>query len=106
MGTAKPVLSTKAVRLLKNDRYSYEEFRIETGDETLAGIREVRIVDKTNSFAIETIGSGKYAIHFAGNEVSAAAMKAKSMSVKLDVYLEGNNTAKANASLTLKINLA
>ena len=106
MGTAKPVLSTKEVQLLKNDRYSYEEFRIETGDETLAGIREVRIVDKTNSFAIETVGSGKYAIHFAGNEVSAAAMKAKSMSVKLEVYLEGNNTAKANATLSLKVNIA
>ena len=106
MGTAKLTQSTKAVQLLKNDRYSYEEFIIGSDDETLSGIKDVQIIDKTNTFAIDNLGNGKFAIHFANSQVSAAALKAKSMSVKLDVFLEGNKTSKANASLSLKVNLA
>ena len=106
MGTAKLAQSTKAVQLLKNDRYSYEEILIWSDDATLSGIKDVKIVDKTNTFAVDYLGNGKVAIHFADNQISTAALKAKSMSIKLDIWLEGNNAAKANGSISLKVNLA
>jgi hypothetical protein len=49
---------------------------------------------------VEDLGNGQYAIGYKDDQIAA---KAKNGSVKLEVWLEGNNTAKANASVSVSV---
>ena len=48
------------------------------------------------------LGGGEYAIHFTNFKVTAT----KTQKLKLQIFLEGNNTGKPNATLNLTVNIA
>ena len=61
------------------------------------------------SFTVETghgilldLGGGRYAIGYAGDLITTS----KVQTVKLQVYLLGNETAKPNATFSVKVNFA
>ncbi len=108
MGKAKLTQSVKSVQLLKRDKYSSGTITIRTGDSTLNGIDRVafadsnRMVSKDGRFTVVNLGNGDYAIRYAGNTIPT---NLKSATVKLKVYLEGNETAAPNATLSVKVNI-
>ena len=106
MGAAKLTQNVKTVNLLKTDRYSSGVVKLSTADGTLAPITKVVLVSPTDKakkplFELTDLGNGAYAIHYAGNVITTA----KAATVKLQVYLEGNNTGSPNATLSVSVKL-
>ena len=95
MGSAKLSQSTKAVIMSSQDRYSEGVVEIGVITDDVTGIDKVEIVspvDKNTNkeyFDVKALGGGKYAIVYKDGKIPAA----KGGTVKLNVYLKGNNTA-------------
>ncbi|MBR1456543.1 MAG: leucine-rich repeat protein [Oscillospiraceae bacterium] len=105
-GKAKLGQSTKAVTLLKTDRFSRGEVTLTPTDAALA-IREVKLVSpadksKTPYFDLVELGGGAYAVKFNGDAIT---LTKGSKTVKLQVFLEGNRTATPNATLSVKVSV-
>ena len=49
--------------------------------------------------------TGQYAIGFNGDPVETGAAKLKSASIPLNIWHEGNNTAKPDSTVTLKVTI-
>lgn len=110
-GKATVSQSTKAVTLLKTDRYSRGQVLLYLTDPTIAGIKDVKIVSpmdkaKRPYFTLTDLGSGLYAVQFNESLLPADIAKLKAQTVKLQVFLQGNETDKPNATLSLKVNIA
>ena len=110
MGKAKVQQSTKTVTLSKHDRYDRQSVVLSLGDGTLYDIANARVelADKTGRLTLIPMGGGEYAIGYKDNLLPKDIAKLKSMSVKLNVYLQGNGTVglakpKTNASLSVKV---
>ena len=102
MGSAKFTQSTKAVSLIKSDRYDSGTVVI-TPQAGLNRIADVKLDDASAVFyELQELGDGTYAICFAGHQVNA---KAKTVTARISVRLEGNNTDKANGTVSVKVNL-
>ena len=103
-GKASVAISKKIATLFKKDRFSYDTVTIKLTDSALIGIREVRFVSPkagdTEIFTLRELGSGEYAIAFNGNRLAA-----KGGTVKLQVFLEGNETGKANITFNVKVKM-
>ena len=111
MGAVKLTQSTKTVTLLKTDRYSRGMLKLGTADAGLAEINWDRTAasfvspkDKAGNpfFELKYLGGGEYAIGYAGSVIRTT----KNATVKLPVYLVGNNSAKPNATLSVSVRLA
>ncbi len=101
-GKAKVVQSTKAVTLLKQDRFSEGEVRLTLTDPTLDGIARVELDAKSAAlFDLKDLGNGVYAIGYAGDRITTT----KSATVKLRVFLYGNPTETPNATISVKVNI-
>ena len=101
-GKAAVSQNVKAVELLKTDRYSQGVIVLTLSDETLQGIDKVQLDSKSEAlFSLKELGNGKYAIAYAGNVITTA----KSQTVKLIVFLKGNQTNTPNATLSVKVNI-
>ena len=103
-GKAKVSQSVKTVTLLKTDRYSRGEVVLTLPDGTLAGIAEVVLVSPKDKqglplFELKDLGNGRYAIAYYGDKITTT----KAATVKLQVRLLGNETAKPNATLSVKV---
>ena len=110
MGTAKLKVNAENPNLFVWDKYSRVAFRVAATDNTLNALSAVKIKEAKYQelFEIHSYGNNAYAIGFAGNEVGSSLMgkKApKSVTVTLQLFLEGNGGAKANAEVKLKLNL-
>ena len=108
-GKSKIKQSTKGVTLLKTDRYSEGTVNLTLTDGTLKGIREVVLVSPKDSlkrdiFKLADLGNGSYAIRYNDSLMPGNIAKLKPQTVKLKVYLEGNETLTPNATLTVKVN--
>jgi len=103
---AKVEQSTKAVTLYPNDRFNTAVVELKLKDATLPAIAVVEpVVDakKPSAYDARYLGNGKVEISFMNNELSK-----KDGSVKLNVYLEGNDpdNAQPNATVTVSVKLA
>ncbi len=99
----------KSVTLLKTDRYSRGEVQLTLPDASLKGIKNVQIVSpKDNSgreyFTLVDHGGGLYAIEYKDDLLPANIAKLKAQTVKLKVFLEGNETNTPNTTLSVKVN--
>lgn len=105
MGAAKVASDVKDVTLFLKDRYSTDKVKLTVSDPVPGKIAEVKL-DATSAkqFSLEPLGNGKYAIGFLGNSVPAG-LKAGAKTVKLSVYLAGNPIEKANATISIKVNI-
>ena len=104
-GAARLGISSKSVTLLKTDRYSRGNLLLSVMDPSLAGIARVELDSKSKNsslFSLLDLGGGRYAIGYAGGLITTS----KAQTVKLQVYLIGNETAKPNTTLSVKVNFA
>lgn len=94
--------SVKAVKLYQNDRYSRGMVRITLNDNTLPKISEVRIAKSSISdfYEVISLNNGWYALKYKGNQI---APKIKSGTVKLNLFLEGNNPENNNPNATVSV---
>lgn len=101
MGTVKVAQSTKEVTLLKSDRYDSASFRLLPADNALSAIDHVE-QDSTSAaqYTVVDLGNGDFAITFRDFRPAS-----KAATVKLNVYLVGNQTSKPNASVSVKVTL-
>ena len=112
-GSTKFAADVKSVVLSKLDRYDRQYITITNADKdtaNVAKIAEVQLVSGTTADALQvryiyTVrGKSVYAVSWKNNQVPATFKKG---SVKLNIFLEGNNPAinKPNAALTLNVNV-
>ncbi|MCR5603421.1 MAG: hypothetical protein K6G27_06945, partial [Lachnospiraceae bacterium] len=110
MGSAKLSQSTKAVVMSSQDRYSEGVVEIGVITTDVSGIDKVEIVSpvdkntKKEYFDVKALGGGKYAIIYKDSKIKPT----KGGTVKLNVYLKGNNTAgtakaKPNGKFSIKV---
>ena len=106
-GKASAAVSSKAVQLFRNDRFSSGKVTILLTDDTLTGLKDVKIVSPkvkgVEVFELRDLGDGSYAIAFNDNLPPAANWKYKGGTVKLQVFLLGNETEKPNATFKVKV---
>ncbi len=110
-GKFKITQSVKAVTLLRTDRYSRGVVTLKLTDPALKGIKDVKLLspkDKNGReyFALLDLGGGEYAIRYNESLLPANIKSLKAQTVKLQVFLEGNETAKANGTLSVKVNFS
>ena len=100
MGNAKLTLAAGDTTLFAGDKQDRAEFEILTGDPTLNGIARIEIKEKKyqGKVQLHSYSDGTFAL-------SAPGLTAKTATVTLNIFLEGNETEKPNASLKLKITL-
>ena len=102
-GTAKFTANPTAVTLYALDPYSTGIVALSTTDGTLNSIKSVTLdTTSAKTFYIRSLGSGQYMLGLNDN-VTVKAGQTKT--VKLNVFLEGNNTATANTTVSVKINI-
>lgn len=107
MGSAKLTLTADGNTMFGNDCNDRIAFRMTAKDHTLNGVKKV--VSRDARFEIVEYGNGEFALAFAKNSVDRSLL-GKTVSVSLDVFLEGNETVsavkpKANATLKLKVSI-
>ncbi|MCR5135929.1 MAG: leucine-rich repeat protein [Oscillospiraceae bacterium] len=102
MGSAKLVQNVKTLELPTTDRYAYGSLMISSDDATLAPIRKV-VLDAASAKLIDvtTVTPGQYAVHYKGDEITAS----KDVKAKLSVFLDGNISSKANATINVTVKL-
>ena len=104
-------ISSKAVKMFKNDLLSTGEVTIRITDPTLTGIKDKGIklvspkVNGVEVFELHELGNGVYAIAFKDNTPPNPNWKYKGGTAKIQVFLEGNETAKANVTFSVKVNV-
>ena len=57
-------------------------------------------------FELYEYGGGRFAIGFKDGVIAPAAAKLKSVSIPINIWLDGNETAKPNTTVNVKINIA
>lgn len=104
LSKVKMVQSVKKVSMYKNDRYSQGEVKITTKDKTVPSIEKVVLIkDKVGSFyQLKNLGDNEYAICYAERTIGN---KIKNGTVKLDIYLEGNNPEFGKPNATVKVSV-
>ena len=102
-GSAPVKLSGTAV-LYKNDRFSRSPIPITVTDGAMNPISRVEIKDPklAQLYEVYSYGNGEFSIGFKNDTVGAGV---KTGNVALEVYVDGNASAKSNASVTLKLNI-
>ncbi len=110
-GKAKMKVTGTPTLYLK-DENSRGKFTLTSTDLTLNAIKDIKsggveIKDRkyNDMFELYDYGNGQYAIGFKDNIVTAAAAKLKTASITLNIRHEGNDTAKADSTVTLKVTL-
>ena len=102
---AKVEQNTKTVNLYLNDKNSRGEFVLTLKDKNLPAIAKVELADNNISefYQLADLGNGKFAVEFKDNEI---AEKIKAGTVKINIYLEGNNPENKtpNATISVKVN--
>ena len=100
-GSAKITSTVKSVQLLKNDRFDYANIDVVV-PAGLTGIREVTLDAKSAArFALVDNSGGSYELHLNPEKLST-----KNATVKLNVFLKGNNTAKPDKTLSVSVKFA
>ena len=103
-GSAKITLKADSNALFSQDKNDRIEFRLNTTDATLNEIAKIEIKDAKYADMLEVIryGNGHYAIGFKDGKVDKSLV-GKTITVNLNIYIAGNQTAKANTTAALKM---
>lgn len=106
MGTAKLALTAEDTTLFAKDPHDRLEFRIDSADAALNGVAKVEIKDAKYKglFEVFDYGNGEFAIGFMDGNVDKSLI-GRTVTVNLNIFLEGNETAKVNTTVKLKINI-
>ena len=103
MGSAKLTLKADSMTMFANDKHSRVNVSFSSADSALNEVARVELDPKlANQFELFDYGNGQYAIGFKDGTVPA---KLTSANIALNVWLEGNETAKANASVKVKVSI-
>ena len=102
MGSAKVTQSAKTVNLIKTDKFSRGVVKLAAADETLAPIDWEKTQREFTSplFDLQVLGAGEVSIGFKDNQIGKAG------TVKIPVFLEGNESTKPNATISVSVKLA
>ena len=94
------------VKLLLSDCYSNGEFDIVPKDTSVKPVDSITLdAASAKLFELHEVGNGRWAIGFKDNQIPAGLKLGGSKTVKLSITFEGNETGKANTTLSLKVNL-
>ena len=106
MGAAKLTVKSEGTTLFAKDKNDRVEFSLATADAALNGITRVEFKNARQAALLELIdyGDGTYAIGFKDGKVDKSLI-GKSVTVPLNIFLEGNRTAKANATVNIKLTI-
>lgn len=104
MGTAKLTATATDTVLFAKDIHDRVLFWFESTDATLNEVARVEFKDDKQAAMFELIdyGDGAYAIGFKDGQVDKKLV-GKSVIVNLNVFIEGNETVKANATASVKL---
>ena len=104
MGSAKVAMEASGTTLFAKDGKDRTELVFTSADETLNQVKRIAIRDSKyrDHFEIIEYGSGEFAIGFK-NSKADSSITGKTVNLKLDIYLEGNDTDKANATAKLQL---
>lgn len=104
MGSAKVIAETEST-LFAKDKNSRLTLHFTGADAGLNSVAKVEIKDAklAEIFEIFDYGNGEFAIGFKNGKTITSA---KPITLSLDVFLEGNTTAKPNAAVKLKLSIA
>ena len=107
MGSVKLTADMESPVLFSKDKHSRVEFTVESKDPLVNDVAFIDIKDSKyrNLFTIHEYGDGTYAISFADDTISKKQV-GKTISLALNVWLEGNEGNKPNTTLTLKLTIA
>ena len=105
-GSTKVTLTAVDSYLFSQDKHDRAEFVITTTDATLNRIAKVEIKDTKYKNLLEIIdyGNGEYAIGFKDGKVDSSLI-GKTITVNFDIFIEGNQTTKANTTAKLKLTI-
>ena len=94
--------STKEVKLYQNDRYSRGQVRLTISDKTMPKIAAAELAEGgiNDYYQLISLGNGWYALEYKGNSI---APKIKNGSIRLNVYLKGNNPENDNPNAIINI---
>ena len=106
MGTAKLVVKSEDTTLFSKDKNDRALVWFESADATLNDIVKVEFKNAKQATMFDLIdyGDGTYAIGFKDGKVDKSLM-GKTVTVSLNVFVEGNQTAKANATANVKLTI-
>jgi hypothetical protein len=94
------------VSLLTSDRFSNGEFVIAPKDTSVRPVSKITLDSKSAGlFEVHEVGNGRWAIAYKDNVIPASFKAGATKTVKLSVFFEGNVTAKANVTVSLKVKL-
>ena len=104
MGSTKLTLDAEGNSLFAKDCRDRLEFCFAAKDSVLNEVVRVEIKDAKyqNAFEIHPYGNGQFAIGFKDDAVDSS-LAGKTITLNLNVWLEGNQTAKANTTAKLKL---
>ena len=108
MGSAKLTAAFSDTTLFARDVRDRALVWFESNDLTLNAVSRVAIRDAKyrDMFEVIDYGDGLFAIGYKDNTVHPSLITAKSttsVTLNLDVYMEGNQSSKANATVRLKL---
>lgn len=106
MGKATVSLKNGSSILFAKDRNSRVTFTLTAKDAALNDVETV--VSKDERFTVYSYGNGQFAIGFAEGVVDSSLIgkkSSKSVTVALNIFLEGNETEKANTTAKIKVNV-
>lgn len=103
MGSAKLTAETEG-SLFTQDKNSRVSLSFTSADETLNSVAKVEFKDAKQAelFEIFDYGNGEFAIGFKNGK---SVQSTKPITVTLNVYLDGNTSAKPNATVKLKLSI-
>lgn len=106
MGTAKLTLAAEDTVLFAKDKNDRVTFQISAKDAALnEGVRvEIKDAKYRDLFGIFAYGNGEFAIGFKDGKVPES-LASKSVTLNLNIFLDGNETTKANAAAKLKLSI-
>ena len=106
MGKTKVTLKNGSNILFAKDKNSRVTFTLTAKDAALNDIATV--VSKDERFQVYDYGNGQYAIGFADGVVDSSLIgkkSSKSVTVTLNIFLDGNETEKVNTTAKIKVNV-
>ena len=105
MGSAKLTVKTESTNLFANDKQDRALVWFTAADKTLNEVAKIEIKDAKYQgiFKIYDYGNGQFAIGFAGDVPKDLA--GKTVTLNLNVYLTGNETAKPNTTAKVKLTI-
>lgn len=107
MGSVKLTIDAPNPALYTVDKNSRASFRLQCADSALNSVVKVRFKNQTDGSLYELFdyGNGEFAIGFKGGEIDKRLAGKTTVSIQLEVFLDGNGTAAANNTITLKLRL-